>query len=294
MPTEELYNDTGAGTTTTGAGAADNGGSSSGQMTVTSIVSDRNLALDEIQNRRIGRGHSDVDASGILDVTITESIPIGFSDSSYWVDTTNSRYDARYIMYPKFVMGSMSDVNLAALPSGRVTYMRQSIKDIDPDNGKYYKLYYPVFEGMEPVATELYGGKTLEYGRSSDGGYGSGDPDDPATPIDESDPSGTQAALKEIIYDGTLGNFKYSSTETAALKARFGAPDGYTIGRYIKESIDAMVIEILTTTIGYGHTFSKIKEGEFEKEDLYPAIFGEEEDQPEISPMYVRETPEPT
>jgi hypothetical protein len=173
-----------------------------------------------------------------------------------------------FLKIPQFSMSNPTESKLDQLPRGRTSYILEVIKDIDEEN--VHKVWYPLFEGSYPSMKFFTGtGATLGSSIMPEGEY------DPAT--------GEGAYSTEVqapsMLGGVIGDFTYNRSESDSMQERFGAPTGTTTEALIKDAIDDMVIEILTTTIQYGHTFHKLKEGDLSEDRLSNPIFTDEEEQ---------------
>ena len=212
-------------------------------------------------------GWTDEEKADYLESTRTVRIPVEY-DNYERIPTTILSKDLvddiptgmTFLKIPQFAVSNPTESKLDQLPHGRTSYILEVIKDIDEEG--VHKVWYPLFEGSYP---------SMKYFTGTGATLGSS-----IMPSEEAYSTEVQAPS---MIGGVIGDFTYNRSESESMQERFGAPTGTTTESLVKATIDEMVIEILTTTIQYGHTFHKLKEGDLSVDKLSNPIFADEDDQ---------------
>lgn len=217
--------------------------------------------LDELRGDPFDRSEK-VELPGATYSNI-ESVPIQISAADWVLNTANERYQSKYILRPKFTVADPTQARMDKLPAGTATYYRESVQDIDAEEDIWYKLYYPLSDGMHP-SFELVSRTSTNLASSDTSDY-----------IEEHGNESNTMNQKISKVGGFVSDFRYSIGESAAMQKKFGCPVD-TIESYINSVVDEMTLELLTTSVKYGYTFRKIFEGDLDISQASHSIFGDE------------------
>ena len=276
MPTQELYEDDTIGGTPTRDSDSGTGGSGGSGGGGTIVRSEGFFGADWTEEEQADYLESTRRIGPPREFDNYERIPIRVLDSNLVIDSPaeNARYAMTYLKNTQFLMANPTDAKVALLPDGRSSYYLEVIKD-DIDTSKVFKLYYPLHQARHPGMKFFRGtGQVLASSYTEE-----------SLEVDITGGEGAEREFYDLMEEkaskvgGIISDFNYDLQEELAMQERFGAPGGSTIEGMISSTIDAMAIEILTSTIRYGHTFHKLKEGELSEDRLSNPIFTDEEDQ---------------